>query len=356
MNDYNLPILPPDAELETKYVLKQLAKTNRALAELKGYADTIPNKHILINAITINEAKDSSAIENIITTHDELYKAICQTGYKNPAAKEVVSYRTALWHGYEQVKKREMLTTNMILDIQQHIENNRAGIRKLPRTVLMNETTCETIYTPPSGEQKLLLLMANLEKYVNEDFDGIDPLIKLAVIHYQFESIHPFYDGNGRTGRIINVLYLVLKELLDSPILYLSRYIIRNKSAYYTLLQEVRTEGNWEAWIVFILKGIEVTSEETLVLVKRINREVDAMTAEIKDKLPKIYSRELIDLLFYEFYTKIQYIEEGLGVSRRTSVNYLTALEREGFLVSEKLGKERIYQNKRLFDLVRYPK
>ena len=356
MNEYNLPILPPDTELETKYVLKQLAKTNRALAELKGYADTIPNKHILINAITINEAKDSSAIENIITTHDELYKAISQIGYKNPAAKEVVSYRTALWHGYEQVKKREMLTTNMILDIQQHIENNRAGIRKLPGTVLMNETTCETIYTPPSGEQKLLLLMANLEKYVNEDFDGIDPLIKLAVIHYQFESIHPFYDGNGRTGRIINVLYLVLKELLDSPILYLSRYIIRNKSAYYTLLQEVRTKGNWEAWIVYILKGIEVTSEETLVLVKRINREVDAMTAEIKEKLPKIYSRELIDLLFYEFYTKIQYIEDGLGVSRRTSVNYLAALEREGFLVSEKLGKERIYQNKRLFDLVRYPK
>jgi len=356
MNEYNLTILPPDAELETKSVLKQLAKTNRALAELKGYADTIPNKHILINAITINEAKDSSAIENIITTHDELYKAISQTGYKNAAAKEVVNYRTALWYGYEQVKKREMLTTNMIVDIQAHIENNGAGIRKLPGTVLMNETTSETIYTPPSGEQKLLSLMANLEKYVNEDSDGMDPLIKLAVIHYQFESIHPFYDGNGRTGRIINVLFLVLKELLDSPILYLSRYIIRNKSAYYTLLQEVRTKGNWEAWIIYILTGIEVTSSETLVLVKRINTEVDSMTAEIKEKLPKIYSRELIDLLFYEFYTKIQYIEEGLGVSRRTSVNYLTALEKEGFLVSEKLGKERIYQNKRLFDLVRYSK
>lgn len=353
MNDNNLPILPPDAELETKFVLKQLSKTNRALAELKGYADTIPNKHILINAITINEAKDSSAIENIITTHDELYKAISQTGYKNPAAKEVVSYRTALWHGYEQVKKQEMLTTNVIVDVQAHIENNRAGIRTLPGTVLMNETTCETIYTPPSGKQEILSLMANLEKYVNEDFDGIDPLIKLAVIHYQFESIHPFYDGNGRTGRIINVLYLVLKGLLDSPILYLSRYIIRNKSTYYTLLQEVRTHGNWEAWIVYILKGIEVTSEETLVLVKRINTEVDTMTTEIKDKLPRIYSKELISLLFYEFYTKIQYIEEGLGISRRTSVNYLNALEREGFLVSEKLGKERIYQNKRLFDLVR---
>ena len=197
--------------------------------------------------------------------------------------------------------------------------------------------------------------MSNLEKYINEDFDGIDPLIKLAIIHYQFESIHPFYDGNGRTGRIINILYLVLMELLDSPILYLSSYIIRNKSAYYKLLQEVRTSENWEEWIVYILTGIEETAEETLTLVKRINAEVAAMTAEIKEKLPKLYTKELIDLLFYEFYTKIQYIEEGLSVSRRTAVTYLQTLEKDGFLVSEKIGKERIYQNKRLYDLVKYP-
>lgn len=352
MDTHKLPMLPPDVELETKPVLRQLARASRALAELKGYGDTIPNKHILINAVIINEAKDSSAIENIITTHDELFKAMSQTGYKNSAAKEVVNYRTALWHGYEQVKERGMLTTNMIVDIQAHIENNRAGIRKLPGTVLMNETTGETIYTPPGGEQEILSLMANLEKYINEDFDGIDPLIKLAVIHYQFESIHPFYDGNGRTGRIVNVLYLVLKELLDSPILYLSRYLIRNKTAHYRLLQAVRTKENWEDWIVYILTGIEETAEETLQLIKRINAEVDLMAADIKEKLPKLYSRELIDLLFYEFYTKIQYIEEGLGVSRRTAVNYLNALENKGFLVSEKLGKERIYQNKRLYDLV----
>jgi len=356
VNEYELPMLPPKTELETKPVLKQLARSNRALAELKGYAATIPNKHILLNAVTINEAKDSSALENIITTHDELYQAMSQSGYKNPATKEVVSYRSALWYGYEQVKQRDMLTTNMIIDIHSHIENNRAGIRKLPGTVLMNETTGETVYTPPSGEQEILKLMANLEKYINEDFNGIDPLIKLAVIHYQFESIHPFYDGNGRTGRIVNVLYLILKDLLDSPILYLSRYIIRNKTAYYRLLQEVRTDNNWEDWIVYILTGIEETAEDTLDLVKRINAEVNAMTAEIKEKLPKIYSKELIDLLFYEFYTKTQYIAEGLGVSRRTAVNYLSALEEEGFLVSEKLGKERIYQNKRLFDLVKYSK
>ena len=354
MHEYKLPMLPPSANLETKTVLKALAGASRALAELKGYADTIPNKHILINAVTINEAKDSSAIENIITTHDDLFIAMSSNSTINSPEKEVVSYRSALWLGYEKVKKNGMLTTNMIVDIQGCIENNRAGIRKLPGTVLLNEATGENVYTPPSGEAQILDLMSNLEKYMIEDSDGIDPLIKLAVIHYQFESIHPFYDGNGRTGRIINILYLILMGLLDSPILYLSSYIIRNKSAYYKLLQEVRTSENWEGWIVYILNGIKETAEETLKLVKRINEEVSAMTAEIKEKLPKLYTKELIDLLFYEFYTKIQYIEEGLSVSRRTAVTYLQTLEREGFLVSEKIGKERIYQNKRLYDLVKF--
>lgn len=353
MTGYKLPMLPPDADLETKTALKQSAKANRALAELKGYAGTIPNKHILINAIMISEAKDSSAIENIITTHDDLYKAMSGASGASSAAKEVVSYRTALWFGYEQVKVRKMLTTNMIVEIQGAIEKNHAGIRKLPGTVLMNERTSETIYTPPSGEDEIRTLLGNLEKYVNEDFDDIDPLIKLAVIHYQFESIHPFYDGNGRTGRIINILYLVLKGLLDSPILYLSSYIIRNKSAYYKFLQEVRTKGNWEDWIIYILTGIEETAEETLKIVKKINGEVKTMSAEIKEKLPKLYSKELIDLLFYEFYTKITYIEKGLSVSRKTAVSYLNALEKKGFLISEKIGKERIYQNKRLYDLIK---
>lgn len=353
MNGYKLPMLPPDADLETKTVLRQSAKANRVLAELKGYADTIPNKHILINAIMVSEAKDSSAIENIITTHDDLYKAISDASGASFAAKEVVSCRTALWFGYEQVKVRKMLTTNMIVEIQGKIEKNQAGIRKLPGTVLMNEKTGETIYTPPSGEDEIRTLLGNLEKYANEDIDDIDPLIKLAVIHYQFESIHPFYDGNGRTGRIINILYLVLKGLLDSPVLYLSSFIIRNKTAYYELLQEVRTKGNWEAWIIYILTGIEETAGETLRIVKKINREIEAMSAEIKEKLPKLYSKELIDLLFYEFYTKIAYIEKGLSVSRKTAVSYLRVLENEGFLISEKIGKERIYQNKRLYDLIK---
>lgn len=354
MNEYKLPLLPPKTNVETKQVLKALSGASRALAELKGYADTIPNKNILINAVTINEAKDSSAIENIVTTHDELYKAMSSSGKVDFAAKEVISYRSALWQGYEKVKARGVLTTNMIVDIQACIESSRAGIRKLPGTVLLNQSTGKTVYTPPSGETEILDLMSNLEKYINEDFDSVDPLIKLAVIHYQFESIHPFYDGNGRTGRIINILYLVLMELLDSPILYLSSYIIRNKSAYYRLLQEVRAADNWEGWIVYILTGIEETAGETLRLVKRINDEMAAMTAEIKEKLPKLYSKELPDLLFLEFYTKTKYMEDGLSVTRMTASNYLKALEDEGFLVSEKLGRERIYLNKRLYDLARH--
>lgn len=354
MSEYKLPMLPPNIELETKEVLKQLAKANRSLAELKGYADTIPNKNILINAVTIKEAKDSSEIENIITTHDDLHKAISKASGAGAEAKEVVNYRSALWKGYELVKNREMLTTNMIIEIQSVIDNNNAGIRKLPGTVLRNERTGDTVYIPPAGEHEIIELLKNLEEYINYDYSDLDPLIKLAVIHYQFESIHPFYDGNGRTGRIINILYLVLKKLLDSPILYLSSYIIRNKAGYYKLLQEVRTHDNWEDWIIYILKGIEETAEETLRLVKRINMEVESMSAEIKERLPKIYSKELIELLFYEFYTKIVYIENGLSVTRKTAANYLSTLEEEGFLTSEKIGKERIYQNKRLYDLVKY--
>lgn len=354
MSEQILPMLPPKAELETRAVLKQLAQTSRALAELKGYADMIPNKHILTNAVMINESKESSAIENIVTTHDDLFKAMSDASGASLESKEVVRYRTALWHGYELINVHEMLTANMIIEIQGIIENNRAGIRTLPGTVLRNESTGETVYTPPAEETEIRELLRNLEIYMNEDYHDADPLIKLAVIHYQFESIHPFYDGNGRTGRIINVLYLVLKKLLDSPLLYLSRYIIRNKSAYYRLLQEVRTHDNWEEWIVYILTGIEETSRETLSLVKKINAEVETMTVEIKERLPQLYSKELIDLLFYEFYTKIVHIQNGLSVTRKTAAHYLSSLEKAGFLISEKIGKERIYQNKRLYDLVKH--
>lgn len=350
----SLKMLPPRVELETKPVLRQLARSHRALAELKGFSDMIPNKNILINAITINEAKDSSEIENIVTTHDELFKTMSRENYESPSAKEVVNYRHAIWRGYELVKDNGFLSTNIIIEIHSLIEPNKGGVRKLPGTVLKNQATGEVIYTPPSGKEEIISLLNNLEDYINNDYDNMDLLIKLAVIHYQFESIHPFYDGNGRTGRIINVLYLVLKDLLDSPILYLSKYIIRNKTAYYNLLNQVTTEENWEDWILFILLGIEETAEETLTLTKEMNSLLETTAKKISTKLPSIYSRELVDLIFFEFYTKIGYIEKGLGVSRKTAAKYLSNLEEEGFLKSEKIGRERIYLNEKLFNIVKH--
>lgn len=271
-----------------------------------------------------------------------------------PAAKEVVNYRSALWHGYELVKKRGILTTNMLVEIQELIEKNKGGIRKLPGTELRNAQTGDVIYTPPQSEQEVREYLSNLELYINDDNDDIDPLIKLAVIHYQFEAIHPFYDGNGRTGRILNVLYLVLKELLDSPILYLSKYILENKSSYYKLLKGLQDNpDDYEEWILFILHGIEKTSTETLKIVKSIIDEMDGYSEMLKKKLPSLYSKELLELLFFEFYTKIQYIEEGLRVSRKTAQGYLKQLEENGFLSSQKIGREKIYCNDRLFRVVK---
>ena len=249
-----LRYLPPEGDIESKTVLKQLNKATRALAELKAYAEVIPNKEILISTIALQEAKASSEIENIITTNDSLYKAMATTESKIDAnTKEVLQYREALWYGVKLIEEKELITTNMIIEIQQILEGNRGGIRKLPGTALKNALTGETVYTPPSGEELIRRLLANLEEYYNIP-DDIDPLIKLAVTHYQFEAIHPFYDGNGRTGRILNILYLLKEGLLDSPILYLSSYIIRNKKEYYEFLNKVTKDNDWESWIIYMLK------------------------------------------------------------------------------------------------------
>ena len=224
-----------DYDLKTPRILDALNEASRSLAELKGFANSIPNQHILINAITINEAKDSSAIENIVTTHDSIYKVLTESGFKEEAAKEVVDYRSAIWFGYEFIKNKGFINTNLLVKLQSMIEHNKAGIRKTPGTNLVNSKTGEIIYTPPQSEKEIRDLLKNLEDYINEFDNQIDPLIKMALIHYQFETIHPFYDGNGRTGRILNVLYLVLNNLLDSPILYLSNYINKNKDIYYKL-------------------------------------------------------------------------------------------------------------------------
>ena len=348
---HELKMLPPDDNFKTVRILEQLARTNRALAELKGYAKTIPNQHILINAITINEAKDSSEIENIVTTHDEIYKAMTQSNYKNESAKEVVDYRSAIWRGYNLVKEKEIITTNILVEIQSIIEHNNAGIRKIPGTVLKNSKTGEVVYTPPETEKEVREYLKNLEEYINTD-DMIDPLIKLAIIHYQFESIHPFYDGNGRTGRILNILYLVLKDLIDTPILYLSKYIIRNKMEYYKLFQETRKTGDFEDWIIYILTGIEEMAEETIGIINKIRDEIVNMKHELRDKT-KIYSKELLEALFFEFYTKIPYIQKQLGVSDKTAQKYLDNLVELGMLTSEKVGRERIYRNERLFKIIK---
>jgi Fic family protein len=286
----DLLLLPPTVELETISILKQLTKSAVALAELKGLVNTLPNPYILLNAVILQEAEASSEIENIITTQDKLYQALTSQNQSNtdPATKEVLRYREALLRGLKIIEKRGFLNTNCIIEMQSILEENSAGIRKLPGTTLTNTRTGEVVYTPPDNHASIVQLLKNLEDYINIDEDDISPLIKVAVQHYQFESIHPFYDGNGRTGRIMNILYLILKGRLDQPILYLSNYIINNKADYYRLLQEVRTKGLWEDWVLFILKGIETTANETKAQVYKINKLFSKTEKLIKEKNSKI--------------------------------------------------------------------
>lgn len=349
-----MKMLPFDEyNFKTPRILEELSNASRYLAELKGFANSIPNQHILINAITINEAKDSSAIENIVTTHDSIYKVLTESGFKESAAKEVVDYRSAIWRGYEIIKEKGFISTNILVELQSMIEPMNYGIRKTPGTNLVNSVTGEIIYTPPQIESEIRDLLKNLENYINNFEDETDPLIKMAMIHYQFESIHPFYDGNGRTGRILNVLYLVLSGLLDSPILYLSNYINKNKSDYYRLFNEFREKNNYEDWIIYILKGIQETSKNTIDLIKMIQEEMELYRNKFREELPKVYSDELLDTLFFEVYTKINYIESKCGVTRQTAASYLNQLVDKGLLDYEKVGRESIYKNTRLISLLR---
>lgn len=344
--------LPYNNELETKKVLKEVAKASRELAELKGIANTMPNQYILINAIMINEAKTSSSIENIVTTHDEIYKAMVTTKESSPAAKEVANYRKAIWRGFNLIKDDNVIKIKTITTIQEEIEHNNAGIRKVPGTVIKNSKTNEIVYTPPQTEEEIIFYLNNLLEYININDLDIEPLVKLAIIHYQFESIHPFYDGNGRTGRILNILYLIYMGLINTPILYLSKYIIKNKKEYYELFQRTRETNNYEDWIIYILKGIEETSKDTIKIINQINNAMLAMKEELKTKT-KIYSKELLEALFFDFYTKIPFIQEQLGVSDRTAQKYLDELVTLGILTTEKIGRERIYRNEVLYEIIK---
>jgi Fic family protein len=351
----NLHILPPKKSLvETIAILKQESKSAVALAELKGLTNTLPNPNILINAVILKEAQASSGIENVITTQDKLYQALYSKSAKpDVATKEVLRYREALLMGTLLIKERGFLNTNGIISIQKELEENNAGLRRLPGTALVNDLTNEVIYTPPDNFDTISNLMKNLEEYLNDGEDDVSPLIKLAIQHYQFESIHPFYDGNGRTGRIINVLYLILKGLLTEPVLYLSSYIIQNKGDYYRLLQEVRTENNWEDWILYMLKGIEQTALSTIEQINKINHLFSETQKLVQEKLPRIYSKDLIEQLYIHPYCKIEFLVNNLGIERKAASRYLNGLEEIGILKSQQKGKEVIYMNTKLYNLLK---
>lgn len=351
-NSYQIPELPLPTDLESKAVLKKTMEASRALGELKGVAVSMPNQNILISTLSLQEAKDSSAIENIITTQDELYQsdALAQQ-FASHSAKEVYMYAAALRNGFESVKKNGLLTNNLIKTIQAELEGNHAGFRSQAGTALKNEQTGEIVYSPPQELKQIEDYMKNLEVFINDDeICEWDPLVKMAVIHHQFESIHPFFDGNGRTGRILNILYLVKQDLLDTPILYLSRYINQNKAEYYRLLQGVRDHGLWEEWVLFILKGVQLTAYQTIELVEEIKN----MMLNFKHKMreeTKYYSQDLLNLLFSHPYTKIEFLEKELNVHRNTATKYLNGLADIGLLHKEKLGKSVYYLNPPLVEL-----
>ena len=357
-NRYDIPVLPLPYDLETKEVLKELANANRKLAELKGVAQTIPNEDILISSLTLQEAKDSSEVENIVTTQDELYKAGLQikTQIANAATKEVLRYRESISSGFNLVRKNKLLTLNIIKNIQENLVDNNVGFRRTPGTFLQNDRK-EIGYTPPQDKTEIENSMKNLEEFINdESMSNLDPLIKMAIIHHQFESIHPFYDGNGRTGRIINILYLVITGLIDLPILYLSRYITHNKSEYYRLIQAIRDRNTdnskeWEAWIIFMLRGVEKTSSDTISLIHGISQLMDQDKQILRPIFKQSYKHELLNNLFFHPYTKIEYIEKDMMVQRKTATKYLDMIVETGILKKMKIGRENYYINTALAEL-----
>lgn len=351
---YKIPYLPPEKNLETTPILKKLVLAHKALAELKGVASTVPNQSVLVATLSLQEAKDSSEIENIITSQDELYRSdYSSKSFTSLEAKEVHNYAFALRQGSNEVEKRGLIRLNDILSVQKEIVENAAGFRKLPGTELKNSRTGEVIYTPPQDPEEIVALMKNLEVFINDDaLSDLDPLIKMAIIHHQFESIHPFYDGNGRTGRILSVLYLLKLDLLESPILYMSRYVNQTKDEYYRLLQLVRKAGSWEEWILYMLEAVYQTSTETVIVIKKIKNLMQTFKKEIREKAPQIYSHELLNNLFRHPYTKIEFAAKEAQIHRNTASKYLEELVKMGLLAKHRFGKENLYLNKSLFNLL----
>ena len=353
MPTWSINAIPNHATLETRRILKLLPSVHSALAELKGVAASIPSQSILINTLAVQEARDSSAIENIITTQDELFRASLNLKSTDDlAAKEVQNYNRALQKGYDLVRSRGLITNRTILEIQEELEKNKAGFRRLPGTELKNAVTGQTIYTPPQDYDSIVSLMGDLQEYINNDeINDYDPLVKMAVIHYQFESIHPFYDGNGRTGRILNILYLIQRGLLTLPILYHSSYIIKHKADYYRLFQEVREQNLWDNWIEFMVRGVGETARNSITKIQGIKEEMRRTKAEIRAK-HRFYSQDLLNNLFQHPYTKIDFVVRDLRVSRLTAANYLNTLAEDGIIRKEKLGKSNYYVNDRLMTIL----
>lgn len=352
----NLPVLPPRCDLEQKEVLKKAISANKALAELRGWSFNQSNPLLLLQSIALQEAKSSNEIENIVTTNDELYQAFATPLDRNisPAAKEVLHYKEAMWYGYNKLDKDYPLTINLFINLFRIVKQRDDGIRKLPGTVLRNSMN-EVVYTPPDNADDIMRLLSNLESYINTSDDGIDPLIKLAVIHYQFECIHPFPDGNGRVGRIINVLYLIQEKLLSFPILYLSRYIINHKADYYRALKGVTEDEDWFTWVLYVLDAVEQTAMETLRSIKGIYVAQTEMIERLKTNAPKIYSKELVDVLFEQPYCKISFLVERGIAKEQTASRYLRQLTGLGELDMIKRGRENYYINKPLWNILTHP-
>lgn len=347
----DLPRLPPPSELETRAVLKQCVLSRAALAGLKQEAALIPNQTMLINTIPLLEAKDSSEIENIVTTADKLFQfAQAQESSADPATKEALRYRTALYAGFQSLARRPLCTTTAV-QICSTIKDADMDIRRVSGTQLANAATGRVIYTPPEGEARLRDLLANWERFLHEQVD-LDPLVRMAIGHYQFEAIHPFTDGNGRTGRILNILYLIQEDLLSLPILYLSRHVIAHKADYYRLLLEVTRDDAWEPWVLFMLKAVEETARWTTDKILAIRALSEAAVEYVRQRLPKIYSRELIDAIFEQPYCRIgTLVDKGIA-QRQAASRYLQDLVSIGVLEEMRLGKEKLFIHSKLMTLL----
>ena len=351
---YLIPPLPPLGELETPAVLRAAALAHRRLAEVKGRATAIPNQAILIDTLSLQEARASSQIENIITTQEEMFQAaIFPEGQDQGPAKEVARYRDALKRGWDLMNQSQgLLTNNTIIEMFRILKRHDGGFRETPGTALKNDATGDTVYVPPQDKNDIAAHMSALERFINDDTASVlDPLVKMAIIHHQFESIHPFPDGNGRIGRIINVLYLARTGLLNIPFLYLSRYITTHKADYYRLLQSVRDDGAWEPWLLYMLAAVAETSTETLRLIDGLAALMADYKKRIRDNHPRIYSQDLLNNLFRHPYTRIEFLAEEVGVVRQTAARYLEELTAAGLLEKQTWGKHNFYINKPLVAL-----